>query len=55
MPHDNKLGVKFVEDDAAFNDVIYKTDNQLRAMGYKIPVSKKNEEAKSDAKKDKQT
>lgn len=45
VPHTNNLGVKFIEDDQAYNAIVGKTDNQLRALGYKIP---------SDAKKQKE-
>lgn len=46
VPHENKLGIKFLEDDKQYNEVAHKTDNQLRAMGYTIPVKK--EEAKEE-------
>ena len=40
MPHKNKLGIKFLEDDSKYNEAMFKTNNQLRAMGYVIPVKK---------------
>ena len=45
VPHENKLGIKFVEDDDLYNEIAHKTNNQLRAMGHTIPV--KEEESKS--------
>jgi hypothetical protein len=48
VPHKNNLGIEFLTDDGKFNEVAYKTDNQLRAMGYTIPV-KKSEESKEAA------
>lgn len=42
VPHVNDLGVKFLED-GQFNEAAHKTDNQLRALGYRIPVKRKEE------------
>lgn len=47
VPHKNKLGIKFIEDDSVFDKIMKKTDNQLRAMGYQIPTKKVTEEDKN--------
>lgn len=50
VPHENELGVAFAEDNQEYNEIYQKTNNQLRALGYKIPTKQGQEKLEEEAK-----